>query len=176
MKLVIINRGVPGGGKSTFSAIMKKLAEKLGLTCSVHCTDDLFMEDGEYKFDFRKLGFNHKKNFQNFKAALDAESNIAICDNTNTKPKDYKKYALTASETGYKVLEVIFLPDTEENHNKRNTHGVPAEVIANMIHNLNNNLPSEFADDQIKVNPNVQYKTFDDKVAELAKSIISDHQ
>ena len=61
MKLVIINRGVPGSGKSTLINTLKEMA--IGRLVKVHTTDDLWMKDGKYCFDFKLLGAKHGENY-----------------------------------------------------------------------------------------------------------------
>ena len=50
-KIVIINRGIPASGKSSFAKEIVRGIGEYGLT-SISCSsDDYFMVDGEYKFD-----------------------------------------------------------------------------------------------------------------------------
>lgn len=172
MKIAIINRGVVGSGKSTFASELQKQASEKGLTCNVHNTDQYFMEDGEYKFDFTKLGYNHKQNLNAFIESLKQGVDIVVCDNTNTTPKEYRKYINEAKSAGYDVMGVVFIPDKWEVHNERNTHNVPEDVIGAMIHRLNNNLVTEGADYDFEFKPNSQGKKFEDRISYLAKQVI----
>ena len=51
-------RGLPGSGKSTKA---KKIAGEIGV---IYSTDDLFMVDGQYKYDAKMIGEYHDKNFK----------------------------------------------------------------------------------------------------------------
>ena len=75
-KLAIINRGVPGSGKSTFTKVMKELSDKEGLLISIHSTDDKHMVDGVYKWDMKKVGQYHKQNLNEFTKSLKDSVNI----------------------------------------------------------------------------------------------------
>ena len=134
MKLVIINRGVPGSGKSSFISKMKELA--IGKSIEVHSTDDLCMVDGKYCFDFKLAGERHRKNLKNFTESLKEGIEIVFCDNTNIKARDYNKYVSAAKQYDYNYVAIVFYPDSIEKHLERNTHGLPEETLINMKDNL----------------------------------------
>jgi len=93
IKTVIINRAVPGSGKTTISkSIMRHLKAK-GLSLSIHSTDDFFMIDGKYYFDITKLYEYHLLNIRNFEHSLQNKTDIVICDNTNIAPWQTKLYS-----------------------------------------------------------------------------------
>ena len=126
MKRVIIMRGIPGSGKST-------RARKLIGEGIIHSTDDLFMVDGEYRFNHRMLGYNHGKNLKNFVKSMELGISPVIVDNTNVRHRDYKAYVKAAEEAGYEVeFEVLPLIDAKVAV-KRNTHDVPEVAIQRMI-------------------------------------------
>jgi len=77
-KIAIINRGVPGSGKSTFIKALRKVAEAEGLTISVHSTDDKFMVDGEYKWDMYLTRQYHRENLNDFTDSLESDINIVV--------------------------------------------------------------------------------------------------
>ena len=172
MKIAVINRGVVGSGKSSFAQMLQQVAAELKLTCNIHNTDEYFMEDGEYKFDFTKLGINHKRNFNAFVNSLKLGLNVVVCDNTNTTAKEYKRYVNEAKEHGYSVVSVVFIPDNWEVHNERNSHNVPEEVIGQMIHRLNNNLKTAEVDYEIKFKPNAPYHKFSERLKFLADEVL----
>jgi predicted kinase len=136
--LVIILRGCVGSGKSTFVNTLKELAKNLSI--AVHSTDDLWMVNGKYEFDFNRLGDMHQRNFENFEDSLHNGVNIVIVDNTNLRPREYNKYIISAEEADYSIVIVTFAPDELEKHVARNTHNVPVETIAKMRDYLLGNL------------------------------------
>ena len=152
MKLAIITRGVPGCGKSTFAETLQKRAKDKGLSCNTHTTDTFFVINGNYIFRPEKLGIYHKANLNAFIESLNFGIDIVICANTNTTPKEYRKYVNEAKEAGYSTVSIVFIPDQTEVHFARNTHGVPKFVVAKMVHNLNNNLETEGVDSEINLN------------------------
>nr|WP_240668224.1 hypothetical protein [Helicobacter pylori] len=46
-KLVIINRAIPGGGKTSLTKQIEELAKSLGHSISVHSTDEYFIQIDE---------------------------------------------------------------------------------------------------------------------------------
>lgn len=100
---MIINRGLPGSGKSTLSNKILNLYER----CVICSGDDYFMTSlGEYKFDVTKLAEAHicaqNKAIQ---ACRDSISPVII-DNTNVKFWEVKKYLDIARMHHYIVILV----------------------------------------------------------------------
>lgn len=130
-KVLFLLRGLPGSGKSFLS---KQLAGETGV---VYSTDDFFInkETGKYEFDPKKIGYNHKRNYERTVEALEKGISPIVVDNTFTQSWEGKNYALAAQKYGYKIE--IKEPSTEwawnvEELAKRNSHGVPAEAIQRM--------------------------------------------
>jgi hypothetical protein len=149
MKKLILMRGLPGGGKSTYARqrAMSTLSE--GFPGVVICsTDDQFINDkGEYVFDPTLLGVNHQANQLKVLRSMIAGIKIVIVDNTNTTHKEMKPYKDMAATHGYEVEEVLIgreqlfpgmdgsphaLADYIDMCAKRNTHKVPREAILKM--------------------------------------------
>ena len=127
MKKACIMRGIPGSGKSTMA---KELAGSNGV---IHCTDDYFMVDGVYRFDFKKIKEYQDKNFEAFCRSLADGIETVICDKTNVQLWQYRDYIKTAEVAGYDV-RIISMPHPDpEVAAARNKHGVPLEVIKRMI-------------------------------------------
>ncbi len=87
-KLVIINRAIPGGGKTSLTKEIEELAKRLGYSISIHSTDEYFIQIDEesirhYIFDKNKLNEYHQNNQEVFKQALENRIDIVVCDNTN---------------------------------------------------------------------------------------------
>lgn len=129
-KIAVIMAGPSGAGKSTYARNNFPNHQM----CS---TDNFFMEDGEYKFDPRKLGEFHKLNKAQF---LDLCQNGALvgCDNTNVSISQIAWYVDTALLFGYDVHVFAFVAkdSTLEICAKRNAHGVPANAIKRMNNNI----------------------------------------
>lgn len=125
-KLIII-RGIPGSGKTTYA---KKLQELLK-TDPVHLESDMFfMKDGEYCFDFKFLGDAHK--WCQSTAALSLFNGIdVIVSNTFIKYKEIKPYYEMALK--YNADFEIF----NMAGNYGSVHGVPEEVMERMKSNFN---------------------------------------
>ena len=152
-KIAIILRAVPGSGKSTFCSLVKEYVKDLDISVDVFSTDNKFVtSDGKYDFDATKLGAYHIENLEDFKSAL-GKTNVVICDNTNIGHRDYRPYASSAKAKGYKVVAVVFSPDTADVHYSRNVHDVPMATIEKMINRLSLNMDSKGVDEQFEVNP-----------------------
>lgn len=120
-------RGVSGSGKSTKA---RELCEGYG---SVVCSaDEYFMADGEYKFDPAKLGQAHAWCQGRFSAALEANVDVVVVDNTNTRRWEYERYVKLAEKAGYEV-ELVKVGSLDEESLKlyadRNRHGVGPDII-----------------------------------------------
>lgn len=120
---VIILRGAPGSGKSTF---VRSLGE--GVVCSA---DDFFLVDGEYRFNAKALGAAHEWCFNRFSEELRNETPLVIVDNTNRATWEFSKYIDLAKSKGYDVEVVRFTAPVERAADMaaRNVHGVPENVI-----------------------------------------------
>lgn len=124
-KRLIVCRGLPGSGKST-------LARELGKGGVVLGSDDFFMVNGEYKFDFGGLGHAHLWNQGRARKAMSSGISPVVIDNTNITWSDIKPYVRIAGEYGYEVSYAE--PDTPWKFDvdelaKRNSHGVPKESL-----------------------------------------------
>jgi len=137
-KTVIINRGVPASGKSSFAKEIVSTFKSKGLRATTHSTDDFFMVDGEYRFDESKLREYHLKNQDAFFEALKSGVDLVICDNTNIEPWEAKVYYNMAREFHYKVILMNFKPRDVEAHfqdqnNEAYKHNIPKEILEAML-------------------------------------------
>jgi len=160
MNYAFIMRGIPGSGKSSTARV---LAQSMGdgefwvqdgvtylghrteysrysedpfeskILATIHSTDEFFMEKGVYRFNPKLLGRYHRKNFLAFKNSLERDVGVVICDNTNIKEWDFKKYLKEASSYGYATAVVTMPHPKPIIAAERNTHGVPQDVIEKMI-------------------------------------------
>lgn len=147
---VIINRAVPGSGKTTISKCIIKFLEKKGETAIIYSADDFFItKEGAYNFDIIKLNENHHANLSRFINSLEKGHQIVICDNINIAPWQTKPYTDKARTFGYKILFITFSPRGLDKHiqsqivtpGKPDAHGVPKETLVRFISEYNNYTP-----------------------------------
>jgi predicted kinase len=120
-KVLIIVRGIPGCGKSTF-------AKLLGV--AICTTDDFFTDkDGKYTWVGAKVGFAHLWCQSKCKKYMSEGISPVIVANTATTKKELKPYYDLAIGYGYKVFSVI----VENRHGGKNIHNVPEENVKAMI-------------------------------------------
>jgi len=136
-KQIIILRGLPGSGKSTFAIeLLKEHGINSELDKYICCTDDFFYNDGIYKFIPQKLSEYHSKNLCKFIHRLKSNLPIVICDNTNIKKWEYKAYEEIGMCFGYdiKIKTVGKIKSLDFQHNcfKNNKHGVLLKAIRTM--------------------------------------------
>ncbi|WP_237012779.1 Card1-like endonuclease domain-containing protein [Helicobacter pylori] len=144
-KLVIINRAIPGGGKTSLTKQIEELAKNLRHSISVHSTDEYFIQIDEegirrYVFDKKKLNEYHQNNQKAFKQALENCIDIVVCDNTNFESWQSKPYTDMARAFGYKILLIDFKPRELELHleaqrvtkERPDAHQVDKDVLERM--------------------------------------------
>ena len=169
-RIALINRGVPGSGKSTFIKTLRQVVEAQGLSMAVHSTDDKHMVDGEYKWSMKMQGQYHRENYEEFVESMSSGINVVVCDNTNIRQRDFNKYLDSARELGYHTVAITFAPDEIEKHLVRNTHDVPEETITLMRSRLNKNLVTDLFDREVIIYPD---KYSEQKLLNVADSVVS---
>lgn len=135
MKTVVINRGLPGSGKSTRAAAHRDAALLRGEKAVIVSADDFFVRDGKYCFDGRFIQAAHQECFQKFLEAIDQKFDMIVVDNTNVKRFEFKRYVLEAKKAGYSVEFDEILPGSDEQiaeWHARCVHGVPLKAMLNM--------------------------------------------
>ena len=141
MNRMIIMRGLPGSGKSTMAKAIydQYLLEYIhgDSTCPVRLsTDDIFMADGQYLWDFKSLGKAHALNQEKTMVALQKGLSPVIIDNTNTTYSEIKpymeigKYYNCSFSIRESMTDWAFEPEILF---KKNSHGVPLDVINKML-------------------------------------------
>lgn len=131
---VIILRGIPGSGKSTFT---KTLAGEVRVVSADH----FFEKSGSYQFDPTKLPQAHGECLRKFVEALQKGFfETLVVDNTNTSVSEVAPYAALALAYGAK-LEIVNIQCDPEVAAKRNIHGVPATGVAAMAKRLSDETP-----------------------------------
>jgi predicted kinase len=127
-KVLILLRGLPGSGKSSFANLI--------WSSFVICEADQFFYDneGNYNFDPSKLKQAHKycrDKVESF--MLDNEKNSQfypeiVVSNTFTREWEMEEYFKLAEKYDYKVVSLI----VENRHGGKNVHGVPDSKIEEM--------------------------------------------
>lgn len=133
MRYAFVMRGIPGSGKSTVARMIAESFKNQGDRASIHSTDDLCMVDGEYQFDVELAPARHAQNLENFKDSLERGIPCVIVDNTNVKTEQYIPYVSAAQVAGYRVVFVELPHPPPLEAASRNAHGVPLEVINQMV-------------------------------------------
>lgn len=148
MKFMILVRGLPGAGKSTFA---KELAAETG--GEEFETDDFFMRNGKYEFDANRLGRAHKWNESRVRQYAKKADACAIVANTFTTKKEMQPYVITAMAEDMKLFVVAVKPW----HGKKSVHDVPAQSIERMA-NRWQKVPGEIVvDSESAYNETLQY-------------------
>ena len=140
-KTVIINRAVPGSGKTTITKCILKALEEKNISSAIHSTEEYSMENGKYVFDVKKLKDFHDQNLVEFNASLDKKVNVVICDNTNLLPWQSEPYTNLARKYDYQIIFISLDPRDLEKHvlaqqvtiEKPDAHSVSREVLKEMI-------------------------------------------
>jgi len=141
IRTVIINRAVPGSGKTTITnCIVNELKEK-NINVAIHSTDEYFMVGNKYMFDIDKLNSYHQKNLLEFKKSIDDDIDVIICDNTNIAPWQTEVYTQLAREYQYQILIITLNPRELEKHiesqkvtkEKPDAHGVEENILKTMM-------------------------------------------
>lgn len=116
----------PGGGKSTVAKALVR-----GGYADVYYEADMWMMvDGEYYFDFTKLGYAHKSCQDACRNALIDGKNV-IVSNTNVTTKDRAPYIKMAKELGC-AIQLIRLDGKFGS-----IHNVPEETVKRFEQKLN---------------------------------------
>jgi len=117
-KHLILVRGIPGSGKSTFAKLI----------CNQHVEADMFFElDGEYKFDPSKLKQAHEWCKNKAEGWMKNGYNVAV-SNTFSQDWEMQPYFELAKKYGYMVHSLI----KENRHEGKNVHNVPEEKLEQM--------------------------------------------
>lgn len=125
VKLILV-RGLPGSGKTTFAWKKKSYIEDSGQSAVVVAADD-FMVDwlGNYKFDPSKLNWCHTMCF-NIASNWLSNNTTVIVHNTFTRISEMKQYIHLAEKLNI-PLEVIRMTTQF-----KSVHGVPEETMMRM--------------------------------------------
>jgi hypothetical protein len=133
MKTLLIVRGLPGSGKSTFVNMMYSLLgygpleEPDGVQEPIHeaftnCCADHYMGSD---FDPSRLKECHTKCQEKAQAAMSVGCNLVVVSNTSTQEWEMNPYLEWAELYGYRVHSIIM----ENRHNGTSIHGVPEDKL-----------------------------------------------
>lgn len=122
MKTLILVRGLPGAGKTTFGEYIA------GNGVQVYSADDFFEVGGEYIFDASKLSDAHAYCKDRTLLAMLTGNETIIVANTFTTQKEMQPYLDMAETHGYRVFSVI----VENRHGNASIHNVPNQTVEKM--------------------------------------------
>ena len=118
-KEIILLRGLPGGGKSTFAHLLGD---------AICTADDFHMIDGEYCWKPSNVKKSHLLCQQKANNYMMEGTSPVIIANTSTTEKELKPYYDLAEKWGYRVFSII----VENRHGGVNDHSVPEETLEKM--------------------------------------------
>jgi len=130
---ILIMRGLPGAGKSTW-------ARRNHPDAHICSADTFFVgEDGEYRFDGERISEAHAwclRSFAEILSSMEGGSpEVIIVDNTAIRAWEISPYYNLARAYGHEVRIVHVSCDIPTAH-ERNIHGVPLERIEKMDQDL----------------------------------------
>jgi predicted kinase len=123
-KNLILIRGLPGSGKTSFAELLVKHSN----ACSYSVDDYFTTENGEYRFEFDKNHLAYKQCENNTEAAMQQGKPIIVVHNTFVYDWEMEPYLKLASTFNYR----LFVLTTEKYHDRANTHAVTEEQIRKM--------------------------------------------
>lgn len=126
---VIILRGIPGCGKSTY-------AKNMFPEAVVVSADNFFLKEGVYHFNGSDLPKAHQACWLAFYEAVQRKEPLIVVDNTNTAVADIASYVLPAEANGYTV-KILTLVCESAIAASRNIHGVPLGSVERIQKKLN---------------------------------------
>jgi predicted kinase len=119
-KILIILRGLPGSGKSSFAEILN--------TKAICCADDYHIHNKKYEW----TNFNNTKAHEwcqrKCRRFMKIGAERIVIANTNTTEKEMKPYNYMAESFGYKIFSIIM----ENRHGSSNIHNVPINTMEKM--------------------------------------------
>ena len=124
MRKLILLRGLPGSGKSTF-------AKSIAKPWQIFEADQFFINNGVYNFDITKIKDAHNSCKRRVHKALHPGMlrsllyNTVVVSNTFTQDWEMKFYEIIGKKYGYRVHHVIL----ENRHGGVNEHNCPEETI-----------------------------------------------
>lgn len=118
---VVILRGTPGAGKSTYT-------RNHFPTAAVCSADDFFLMGGVYKFDAARLSEAHGYCLRLFNELIQKNTQLIVVDNTNISALEVSPYAALANAYGYELNIITLLVDPAVAA-QRNVHAVDLKTV-----------------------------------------------
>ena len=131
MKQLVIIRGLPGAGKSTFAQEYAMVLHAARIVVKGPFEADQYFinsQTGEYVFDATKLGTAHQICFNNVDLFMQQNTECVIVSNTFTTERELKPYLALAEKMNYKVVSIV----VENRHGNKSIHNVPDEAMDKM--------------------------------------------
>ena len=107
--VMVLLRGMPGSGKSTFAAELTYHAMLHKYSCKVASADHWFERLDGYVFEREELANAHANCEAVAEHAMRHQTHIVIIDNTNIPLKDFRCYLQLAERFGYRTQVIQFL-------------------------------------------------------------------
>jgi predicted kinase len=124
MNTIILVRGLPGSGKSSFAAM---------LGAAVLEADQYFQQDGTYKFNPQKLRCAHKWCQEEAEKYMQANVPKFFVCNTFTQNWELQPYVELARKYAYRVVVLTIESGLDSDALAgRNLHSVPPDAIQRM--------------------------------------------
>jgi predicted kinase len=137
MSQLIIIRGVPGCGKSTFAKLIGN-----GSGSAYIEADMYFIKDGKYNFDITKLEDAHRwcrnkvEYYMTKGSHVNEQLQTIVVSNTSTTQNELKPYFELAEKYGYQVHVLV----KENYHGGKDIHNVPEENLVKMEKRLRDSI------------------------------------
>jgi predicted kinase len=127
---LVLVRGIPGAGKSTFAETYAYQLAMAGVdVAGPYEADQYFIDaDGNYNFDATKLGSAHGQCLDKTNIAMAKQTKTVIVSNTFTTERELTPYLELAKKYNYQVVSLI----VENRHGNKSIHDVPDEAITKM--------------------------------------------
>lgn len=148
MKIIIL-RGVPGAGKSTWAATQEFPANTHFVSA-----DHFFVgQDGIYRYDFTKIKEAHGQCLRHYtNLVYEGTANTVVVDNTNSSIAEVAPYVALADAYGHSVAMKTLIVNDPFLAWKRNVHGVPFKTVMEMHQRLlTEKLPPWWRDEWIPI-------------------------
>lgn len=126
MKKLILLRGIPGSGKTTFALFLKE--QFINVRCETIASDDFFMHNGHYHWDGMKIGEAHQWCQETVWQWMAESVPVIIVHNTFTRESELEPYLEMAKSSDYKVISLV----VENRHGNTSVHGVPEHTLQKM--------------------------------------------
>lgn len=128
MKKIIILRGLPGSGKTTFAKFLASSIPNSKEICADDCWRYDYTDKNSEGFTTEGLIEAHSRCFETVESYMKEDVDTIILHNTNTTIREMNKYFILAEEYKYEVVSLI----VENRHHSKSVHNVPEETLEKM--------------------------------------------